>query len=76
MQARCGLNEDDGVLVDKYFHGLRVDIQHILTLNVFDNVNAIIQHVIKAEDIANNQAKKFIASKGPCKRIHQCNTLN
>ena len=53
MQARCGLNEDDDVLVDRYFHGLRIDIQHILTFKNFDNVDEIIQHAIKAEDIAN-----------------------
>ena len=56
MQARCGLNEDDDVLVDRYFHGLRLDIQHILTFKNFDNVDEIIQHAMKAEDIANYQA--------------------
>ena len=56
MQARCGLNEDDDVLVDRYFHGLRIDIQHILMFKNFDNVNEIIQHATKAEDIANYQA--------------------
>ena len=63
MQARCGLNEDDDVLVDRYFHGLRIDIQHILTFKNFDNVDEIIQHAIKAEDIANYQARKFSVSK-------------
>ena len=56
MQARCGLNEADDVLVDKYFHGLRIDIQHILAFKIFDNVDEIIQHAIKAEDIPNYQA--------------------
>ena len=53
MQARCGLNEDDDVLVDRCFHGLRLDIQHILTFKHFDNVDEIVQHAIKDEDIAN-----------------------
>ena len=35
MQARCGLNEDDDVLVDRYFHGLRIDIQYILAFKEF-----------------------------------------
>lgn len=53
MQAHCGLNEDDDVLVDWYFHGLYIDIQHILTFKNLDNVDKIIQHAIKAEDIVN-----------------------
>ena len=57
MQARCGLNEDDYVLIDRYFHGLRIDIQHILAFKNFDNAEEIIQHAIKAEDIANYQAR-------------------
>ena len=65
MQARCGLNENDDVLVDRYFHGLRIDIQYILTFKNFDNVDEIIQHAIKAEDIANYQARKFSVSKWP-----------
>ena len=68
MQARCGLNEDDDVLVDRYFHGLRIDIQHILTFKNFDNVDEIIQHAIKAEDIANYQARKFSVSKWPAQK--------
>ena len=63
MQARCGLNEADDMLVDRYFHGLRIDIQHLLTFRFFDNVNQIIQHAIKAEDIENYQAWKFNASR-------------
>ena len=58
MQARCGLNEDD-VLVDRYFHLLKIDIQHILTFMNFDNVDKIIQHAIKAEDTANYHAWKI-----------------
>ena len=50
------------MLVDRYFHGLRIDIQHIIAFKIFDNVDEIIQHT-KAEDIANNQAQKFSASK-------------
>ena len=63
IQAHCGLNEDDDVLVDRYFHGLRLDIQQILTFKHFDNVDEIVQHAIKTEDIANDQARKFNASK-------------
>ena len=64
MQARCGLNEDDDdVLVDRYFNGLTLDIQHILTFKHFDNVDEIVQHAIKAEGIANHQARKLNASK-------------
>ena len=69
MPARCGLNEIDDVLVDRYFHGLRIDIQHILTFKNFDNVDEIIQHAIKAEDIANYQAKKFNTSKWPTQKV-------
>ena len=47
----------------KYFHGLRLDIQHIFTFKIVDNVDAIIQNAIKAEYIANYQARKFNASK-------------
>ena len=68
MQAHCGLNEDDDVLVDRYFHGPRIDIQHILTFKNFDNVDEIIQHTIKAEDIANYQARKFSMSKCPAQK--------
>ena len=39
MQAQCSLNEPDDVLVDRYFHGLRIDIQHILALKNFENVS-------------------------------------
>ena len=56
MQAHCGLNEVDDVLVSQYFHGLRVDIQYILALKNLDNVDEVIQHAIKVEDIANYQA--------------------
>ena len=62
MQTRCGLNEDDDVLVDRYFNGLTLDIQHILTFKHFDNVDEIVRHAIKAEGIS-NQAIKFTASK-------------
>lgn len=68
MQARCCLNEDDDVLDDQYFHWLRIDIQHILTFKNFDNVDEIIQHAIKAEDIANYQARKFSVSKWPVQK--------
>ena len=54
MQAR-GLNEVDDVLVDRYFHGLRIDI-HVLAFKNFDNVDEIIQRAIKVEDIANYEA--------------------
>ena len=57
MQACCGLNEDHDVLVDRYFHGLRIDIRCILAFKNFDNAEEIIQHAIKAEDIANYQAR-------------------
>ena len=63
MQARCGLNEDDDVLVDRYFYRLTLDIEHILIFKHFDNVDEIVQHAIKAEGIANDQARKLIASK-------------
>ena len=57
MQARCGLNEDDDVLVDTYFHKLRIDIH--LTFKKFDNVDEISQHAIKAKVIANYHAREF-----------------
>ena len=63
MQDRSGLNEYDDVLVDRYFHGLRLDIHHILTFKHFDIIDEIIQHAIKAKVIANYQARKFNASK-------------
>lgn len=63
MQARCGLNEDDDVLVDRYFHGLRLVVQHILKFKHFDNVDEIVQHAIKVEVIVNYQNRKFNASK-------------
>ena len=31
MQARCALNETEDVLVDRYFHGLRIDIHTTYT---------------------------------------------
>lgn len=68
IQARCNLNEDDDVLVDRYFHGLQIDIQHILEFKNFDNVDEINQHAIKAEDIANYQARKFSVSKWPAQK--------
>ena len=68
MQARCGMNEDDDVLLDRYFHGLRLDIQTILTFKHFDNVDEIVQHAIQAVDIANYQAQKFGVSKWPAKK--------
>ena len=52
MQARCAVSEADDVLVNRYFHGLTVDIQHILAFKNFDNVDEITQHAIKAENIA------------------------
>ena len=63
MQAHVGLNGDDDVSVDIYFHRLRVDIQHILTFKHFDIVDEVVQHAIKGEHIANYQVKKFNASK-------------
>ena len=63
MQARCGFNEDEDVLVDRYFKGLTLDIQDIPAFKHFDNVDEIVQHAIKAEGIANHQAKKLNASK-------------
>ena len=68
LQARCGLNEDDDVLVDRYFQGRRIDIQHILAFKNFDNVDEIIQHAIKAEGIATYQTRKFSASKWPAQK--------
>ena len=69
MQARCGFNEDEDVLVDRYFNGLTLDIQDILAFKHFDNVDEIAQHAIKAEEIANHQAINLNASKWVCKRI-------
>eukprot|EP00268_Persea_americana_P013608 TRINITY_DN16021_c0_g1_i1.p1 TRINITY_DN16021_c0_g1~~TRINITY_DN16021_c0_g1_i1.p1 ORF type:complete len:108 (-),score=10.10 TRINITY_DN16021_c0_g1_i1:222-545(-) len=51
------------LLVDRYFHGLRIDTEHILVFKNFDNVYEIIQHAIKAEDIANYQDRKIKAYK-------------
>ena len=62
------MNEDDDVLVDRYFRGLRIDIQHILTFKNFDNVDEVIQHAIKAEDIANYLARKSSVSKCPAQK--------
>ena len=63
IQARCSFNEDEDVLVDRYFNGLTLDIQDILAFKHFDNVDEIVQHAIKAEGIANHQARKLNASK-------------
>ena len=63
MQSRCGLDEEEDVLVDRYFNGLTLDIQDILAFKHFDNVDEIVQHAIKAEGIANHQARKLNASK-------------
>jgi len=63
MQAHCGFDENEDVLVDRYFNGLTLDIQDILTFKHFDNVDEIVQHAIKAEGIANHQARKLNASK-------------
>ena len=38
MQDLCDLNEVDDVLVDRYLHGLQIDIQHMLAFKNFDNV--------------------------------------
>ena len=56
MQARCVLNEADDVLVNRYFHRLIKDIQHVLAFNNFDNADKIIQHAIKVEDIVDYQS--------------------
>ena len=48
MQARCALNKTDDVLVDQYFLGLRLDIQHILAFKNSETADEIIQHAIKA----------------------------
>lgn len=63
MQVRCGLDEDEDVLVDRYFNLLSLDIQDILAFKHFDNVDEIIQYAIKAEEIANHQARKLNTSK-------------
>ena len=63
MQARFALNETDDVLVGRYFHGFRIDIQHILAFKKCDNVDEKIQDVIKVKDIENYEARKFSASK-------------
>ena len=63
MQARCGLDEEEDVLVDRYFNGLTLETQDILAFKHFDNVDEIVQHAIKAEEIANHQARKLNASK-------------
>ena len=69
MQAWCALNGVEDVSTDQYFHGLRIDIQHILAFKNFVNVDEIIQHAIKAEDIANYQAREFSASKWTTQKI-------
>ena len=69
MRSHCALYEADDVLVDRYFHGLRIDIQYFLAFKNFGNVDEIIKHSIKAEDIANYQARKFSASKWVAQRI-------
>lgn len=69
MQSHCALYEADDVLVDRYFLGLRIDMQHFLAFRNFDNVDEIIKHAIKAEDIANYLARKFSASKWVAQRI-------
>ena len=56
IQACCCLNEVDDVCFDRYFHGLGMDIHHIFAFKNFDNVDEIIEHTIKAEDIENYQA--------------------
>ena len=76
VQARCGLNEADDVLVDRYFHGLRIDIQHILEFKNFDNVDEIIQDGTNAEDIANYQAQRVSHLNGLYKITHLCKSLN
>ena len=53
MQTQCTLNETNDVFIDLYFYGLRINIQHMLAFKNFDNVDEIIQHAIKDEDIAN-----------------------
>ena len=63
MQACCNLDEEEDVLVDRYFNGLTLGIQDILAFKHFDNVDEIVQHAIKAEGIANHQARKLNASK-------------
>ena len=52
---------------------MRIDIQHILAFQNFD-VDEIIQHAVKAKDIANYQTRKFSSSKWVAvlhKRFHQ-----
>ena len=66
MQARCGLNDADDVLVDGYFHGLRIDIQHILTFKNFNNVDETIQHAIKAGEHPKLSSPKIHCVKMVC----------
>lgn len=63
MQARCDINETKEASINGYFHGLRIDIQHIIAFQHFDSINEVIQHAIQAEEIANYQIQKFRASK-------------
>ena len=77
IQARCGLDEEEDVLVKRFFNGLTLDIQDILAFKHFDNVDGIVQHAIKA--IRGSQTIKpenLMHLNGLCRRIPQLQDLN
>ena len=76
MQAHCSLNEANKVLVDKYFHRLKVVIQHIFTLKNLVKVEEIIQHAIKARKLQIIKPRDLMHLNGFYKRIHLYKILN
>ena len=75
MQARCGLNEDDDVSVDRYFHGLRIDIQHILTVKILIMLMKSSKMPSRQKILPIIKLESLVCPNGLYKRLHQSEIL-
>ena len=75
IQAPCGLNEADDVLVDRYFHGLRIDIQHILAFKNFENVVRSTNMPSRPRTLLIIKLENSLCLNGLHKRPHQSHIL-
>eukprot|EP00268_Persea_americana_P013609 TRINITY_DN16021_c0_g7_i1.p1 TRINITY_DN16021_c0_g7~~TRINITY_DN16021_c0_g7_i1.p1 ORF type:complete len:109 (-),score=8.32 TRINITY_DN16021_c0_g7_i1:407-733(-) len=76
MQVRCGLNEADDVLVEKYFHELRIDIQHILVFKFLKMLMRSSNLPSRPRTLPIINPENSMCLNGLHRRPHQCKILN
>ena len=72
MQARCGLNGVDYVLVDRYFHGLRIYTQHILALKILKMLMGSSNMPSRQRTLPIIKPENLVHLNGLHKRPHDC----